>query len=128
MAKIEINDKDLKKIMKEAIDEKFGDFDRLELLANLNGSNSELRSTRKKYYDACRSSVELYRKNRSLDQEFEEAVRGNLMNLELIKKYLDEVRPTVKTKDEFIKAMNIINKDISNLEKFIEERWGHNEE
>ena len=128
MAKIEIDDKDLKKIMKEVfgIDEK--DVDQSELIANLNSANTELRMTRSKYYNACRSSVELYREKSSLDQEFEEAVRGNLMNLKLVKNYLDKVRPTVKTKDEYIKAMNIVDKDISNLDKFVEERWGHGEE
>lgn len=63
-----------------------------------------------------------------IDQEFEEAVRGDLMNLKLVKKYLDKVRPTAKTKDEYLKAMNVIDKDISNLDKFVEERWGHDEE
>lgn len=63
-----------------------------------------------------------------LDQEFEESVRGDFMNLELVKKYLDKVKPTAKTKDEYLKAMNIIDKDISNLDKFVEERWGHGEE
>lgn len=63
-----------------------------------------------------------------IDQEFEEAVRGDLMNLKLVKKYLDKVRPTAKTKDEYLKAMNIVDKDISNLDKFVEERWGHGEE
>lgn len=63
-----------------------------------------------------------------IDQEFEEAVRGDLMNLKLVKKYLDKVRPTAKTKDEYLKAMNVIDKDISNLDKFVEERWGHGEE
>lgn len=63
-----------------------------------------------------------------IDQEFEEAVRGDLMNLKLVKKYLDKVRPTAKTKDEYLKAMNVIDKDISNLDKFIEERWGNGEE
>lgn len=128
MAKIEIDDKDLKKIMKEIVDEKFGDVDKSGLIANLNSANTELRLTRSKYYNACRSSVELYNKNRSLDLEFEEAVRGDLMNLKLVKKYLDKVRPTAKTKDEYLKAMNIINKDISNLDKFVEERWRNGEE
>lgn len=68
------------------------------------------------------------KKTVSLDQEFEESVRGDLMNLKLVKKYLDKVRPTAKTKDEYLKAMNIIDKDISNLDKFVEERWGHGEE
>lgn len=63
-----------------------------------------------------------------IDQEFEETVRGDLMNLKLVKKYLDKVRPTAKTKDEYLKAMNVIDKDISNLDKFVEERWGHGEE
>lgn len=63
-----------------------------------------------------------------IDQEFEEAVRGDLMNLKLVKKYLDKVRPTAKTKDDYLKAMNVIDKDISNLDKFVEERWGHGEE
>ena len=63
-----------------------------------------------------------------IDQEFEEAVRGDLMDLKLAKKYLDKVRPTAKTKDEYLKAMNIIDKDILNLDKFVEERWGHGEE
>ena len=62
------------------------------------------------------------------DQEFEEAVRGDLMNLKVVKKYLDKVRPTAKTKDDYLKAMNIIDKDISNLDKFVEERWGHGED
>lgn len=128
MAKIEIDDKDLKKIIKEVINEKFGDVDQSELIANLNSANTELRMARSKYYNACRSSVELYREKSSLDQEFEEAVRGNLMNLKLVKKYLDKVRPTAKTKDEYLKAMNIIDKDILNLDKFVEERWGHGEE
>ena len=39
-----------------------------------------------------------------IDQEFEETVRGNLMNLKLVKKYLDNVRPTAKTKDEYLNA------------------------
>jgi hypothetical protein len=128
MAKIEIDDKDLKKIMNEIIDEKFGDINKSELIANLNSTNTELRLTRSKYYNACRSSVELYREKSSLDQEFEETIRGNLMNLKLVKKYLDNVRPTAKTKDEYLKAMNIIDKDISNLDKFVEERWGNGEE
>lgn len=63
-----------------------------------------------------------------IDQEFEETVRGNLMNLKLVKKYLDKVLPFAKTKDEYLKAMGIIDKDISNLDKFVEERWGHDEE
>ena len=63
-----------------------------------------------------------------IDQEFEEAVRGDLMNLKVVKKYLDKVRPTAKTKDDYLKAMNIIDKDISNLDKFVEERWGNGEE
>lgn len=128
MAKIEIDDKDLKKIMKEVVDEKFGDIDKSGLIANLNSANTELRLTRSKYYNACRSSVELYNKNQSLDLEFEETVRGNLMNLKLVKKYLDKVRPTAKTKDEYLKAISTIFKDILNLDKFIEERWGNGEE
>ena len=62
-----------------------------------------------------------------LNQEFEEDVRGDLMNLELVKKYLDKVQPTAKTRDEFVKVMNIVDKDISNLDKFVDERWGTNE-
>lgn len=118
-------EKDLKNIIKEIIDEKFGDINKPELIANLNDANTELRLTRSKYYNACRSSVELHREKQSLDQEFEEAVRGDLMNLKLVKKYLDKVRPTAKTKDEYLKAMNIVDTDISNLDKFVEERWGH---
>ena len=71
---------------------------------------------------------EVDRLNDDIDQEFEESVRGDLMNLKLVKKYLDKVRPTAKTKDEYLKAMNIIDTDISNLDKFVEERWGHGEE
>lgn len=63
-----------------------------------------------------------------IDQELEEAVRGDLMNLKLVRKYLDGVRPTVKTKDEYLKVINFIDKDISNLDKYVEERWGHGEE
>ena len=117
-----------KKIVKEVIDEKFGDIDKPGLIANLNSANSELRLMRSKYYNACRSSVELYHENSSLDQEFEEAIRGDLMNLKLIKKHLDEVRPTAKTKDEYLRVMEFIDMDISNLDKFVEERWGHGEE
>lgn len=61
---------------------------------------------------------------KKLDEEFEETIRGDLMNLKLVKKYLDKVKPTAKTKDEYLKAMNIIDKDILNLEKFVNERWG----
>lgn len=63
-----------------------------------------------------------------IDQEFEETIHGNLMNLKVVKKYLDKVLPFAKTKDDYLKAMDIINKDISNLDKFIEERWGYGKE
>ncbi len=64
----------------------------------------------------------------SIEEEFEETVRGDLMNLKLIKKHLDEIRPTAKTKDEYLRVMKFINMEISNLDKFVEERWGHGEE
>ena len=63
-----------------------------------------------------------------IDQKFEESIRGDLMNLKLIKKHLDEVRPTAKTKDEYLRVMEFIDMNISNLDKFVEERWGHGEE
>lgn len=65
---------------------------------------------------------------KKLNEELEETVRGDLMNLKLIKKHLDEVRPTAKTKNEYLRVMKFIDMDISNLDKFVEERWGHDED
>ena len=68
------------------------------------------------------------KKTASLEEEFEEYVRGQLMNLKTARRHLELVRPTAKTSPEYAQTIKLIDSDISNLDKFVEERWGHGEE
>lgn len=87
--------------------------------------NDDIKTYKEVVYDLTKACNKV---KGDIDQEFEETVRGDLMNLKLVKKYLDKVLPFAKTKDDYLKAMDIINKDIATLDKFVEERWGHGEE
>ena len=87
----------------------------------------------KKEYDHLRSitdeaTLERYLKTKDQADEFEECVRGQLMNLKTIRKHLKLVKATAKTSPEYAQAIKYIESDISNLDKFVEERWGHGEE
>lgn len=65
--------------------------------------------------------------NRKLEEEFEETVRGELMNLKLVQKYLLSHIHGISKLDmdeDISRAIKIIDSDVTNLEKFVEERWG----
>lgn len=65
--------------------------------------------------------------NRKLEVEFEETVRGELMNLKLVQKHLLSHIHSISTLDmdeDISRAIKIIDSDVTNLEKFVEERWG----
>ena len=185
MAKIEIDDEDLRRIVKEVVDEKFYSScinkytpgysgrmkggriinysvvhkDRhcmipdtmvseefmnppydvlMKDIENLKAQNEVLKARLEETQINCDEWKDSYadksKEYDRLNQAFEESARGDLMNLKLVRKYLDEICVFVKTpvnfkgKCEFLKAINIIDKDISNLDKFVEERWGHDEE
>lgn len=64
--------------------------------------------------------------NRKLEEEFEETIRGELLNLKSIKKHLEAA---IRNKDDyhsadFNYALTVVTSDVTNLEKFVEERWG----
>lgn len=63
----------------------------------------------------------------NLDAEFEETVMGELLNLKSVKRHLESINSVCNDPDlEY--AYQIVKKDILNLEKFVAERWGNNEE
>ncbi len=63
-----------------------------------------------------------------LDQEFEEAIRGSLLNLDLIKRRVETAWNTYSFDCDLEGALKVINTDISSLKEFAEKRWGHGEE
>ncbi len=81
----------------------------------------------------CESWMGLYafksRQHDELDQEFEETIRGEILNFKGIERLLGKVEcPDGLIDDNLRLAMNRVSECISNLEKFTEERWGHGEE
>lgn len=81
----------------------------------------------------CESWMGLYafksRQHDELDQEFEESVRGELLNFKGIERLLGNVEcPDGVIDDNLERAINRVSKHIENLERFVEERWGHGEE
>lgn len=65
--------------------------------------------------------------NRKLEEEFEETVRGELMNLKCVQKHLLSHIHSISKLDmdeDISRAIKIIDSDVTNLEKFAEERWG----
>lgn len=64
--------------------------------------------------------------NRKLEEELEETVRGELMNLKLVQKHLLSHIHSISTLDmdeDISRAIKIIDSDVTNLEKFVEERY-----
>ena len=135
MAKIEIDREELKGILLEALTDIVREDSRTANKTSLELKDIEISTLKRRvatYKSMAAANKEMIskidREYDGLNQEFEEAIRGDLMNLKLVKKYLDKVRPTAKTKDEYLKAMGIIDSYGSILDKFVEERWGHGEE
>lgn len=63
---------------------------------------------------------------KKLDEEFEETIRGELMNLKLVQKHLLSHIHSISTLDmdeDISRAIKIIDSDVANLEKFVEERY-----
>lgn len=82
----------------------------------------------------CESWMGLYafksRQHDELDQEFEETIRGELLNLKSIKKHLETAicNKADYHSADFNYALRVASSEVANLEKFVEERWGHGEE
>lgn len=125
MAKIEIDDADLKRIIKEVVNEKFG-------TANMPfGTPGVCRS---QSLDDLRFrlsvAIEQLQEDNSilsgrcddLDSELEETIRGELMNLHSIKKHVESANRVYDDQD-LAQALKILDSDISAFEKFVEERY-----
>lgn len=65
-------------------------------------------------------------RNRKLEEEFEDTVRGELLNLRSIKKHLETAihNKADYHSADFNYALTVVSSDVANLEKFVEERWG----
>lgn len=62
---------------------------------------------------------------KKLEEEFEETIRGELMNLKSIKKHLFAfLTPDCITDPDLNMAYKIVKDDVEALEKFVNERWG----
>ncbi|MBP5596226.1 MAG: hypothetical protein J6Y02_12645 [Pseudobutyrivibrio sp.] len=125
MAKIEIDDADLKRIMKEVVNEKFG-------TANMPFGTPGVCRTNSLDDIRFRLSVaieQLQEENSilssrcdELDNELEETIRGELLNLRSIKKHVESANVEYADHD-LNKALKILDSDISAFEKFVEERY-----
>lgn len=63
-----------------------------------------------------------------LDTEYEETVRGELMNLRSVKRHLEDVESNHDFDADLERAFQIVRSDITNFEKFVDERWPNKEE
>ena len=62
---------------------------------------------------------------KKLEEEFEETIRGELMNLKSVKKHLFAfLTPDNMADPDLNMAYKIVQDDIEALEKFVNERWG----
>lgn len=127
MAKIEIDDEYLKKLMKEVVNEKFGAAAFSAPKYPIENPNNSLDNLR---YRLSVAIDRLQEDNRilsgrcdDLDDELEDTIRGQLLNLISIRKHIESANNTYDDAD-LKYALKVIESDISSLEGVVLERWG----